>query len=239
MSSAAEPPPPPPPESAPSKAAAAGAGGSSSGNKGGPEGGAAPAAPCAAGAGPADGEMEVSAAGARGGRWVRGRRASATAAFSLRLASPGESRGALTTHMFLITVAEGAGVPQRQTPPASLDCPRIWVLVCTKLWGRAREMPLRSGMHRPSATVPSGAAGDLRLRGLIPVPAGAASVCSGQKQWRELEGRVRSGEKRGAAACVQRGEAPPGPCSVGRGASVTAAAPVLDPHLIRGLWMES
>ncbi|CAH7296949.1 SWI/SNF-related matrix-associated actin-dependent regulator of chromatin subfamily A member 5 [Phodopus roborovskii] len=60
MSSAAEPPPPPPPESAPSKAAAAGAGGSSSsGNKGGPEGVAAPAAPsCAAGAGPADAEME-------------------------------------------------------------------------------------------------------------------------------------------------------------------------------------
>ncbi|KAM7332883.1 hypothetical protein ACRRTK_009591 [Alexandromys fortis] len=59
MSLAAEPPPPPPPESAPSKAAAAGAGGSGSGNKGGPEGGAAPAAPsCAAGAGPADAEME-------------------------------------------------------------------------------------------------------------------------------------------------------------------------------------
>lgn len=100
-------------------------------------------------------------------------------------------------------------------------------------------MPLWTGIPEARATFPSVAAGDLRLQCLIPVLAGAASVCSGQKQWRELEGRVRGGDKRGAAASVQRGEAPPGPCSTGRGASVTAAAPVLDPHPIRAVCMEN
>lgn len=71
-------------------------------------------------------------------------------------------------------------------------------------------MPLRSGIPGARATFPGVAAGDSRLQCLIPVLAGAASVRSGQKQWRELEGR-------GAAAAVLRGEAPPGPCSTGEG----------------------
>lgn len=69
MSSAAEPPPPPPPESAPSKPAASAASSGSNNNKGGPEGIAAQAAPSAAGAVPADSEMEVRvASGSERGR---------------------------------------------------------------------------------------------------------------------------------------------------------------------------
>lgn len=67
MSSAAEPPPPAPAESAPCSRPGAPAGGSGGGgsnsnsnsNKGGPDGGAAPAASLAPGAGSADSEMEV------------------------------------------------------------------------------------------------------------------------------------------------------------------------------------
>lgn len=119
MSSAAEPPPPPPPESAPSKPSAAGAGGSSSGNKGGPEGGAAPAAPCAAGSGPADAEMEVSAA-------VRGEGDGCSAGASPArhlyvsllcvVASLAGSPTALTKHMFPITGAEGTRFLRREAP---------------------------------------------------------------------------------------------------------------------------
>lgn len=43
---------------------------------------------------------------------------------------------------------------------------------------------------------------------LHPGPCGGG-ICSGQKQWLELDGRVRSGDKRGAAAPVKGEEAPP------------------------------
>lgn len=79
----------------------------------------------------------------------------------------------------------------------------------------------------------SSASEDRGLLVLIPVFAGAVSVL-GRKQWRELDGRVRSGDKRGAAAPVKGVEAPAGHCSVGREATEAAAAAV-NPHLI---WRE-
>lgn len=77
-------------------------------------------------------------------------------------------------------------------------------------------MPLRSGIPGARATFPSVAAGDSRLQCLIPVPAGAASVSSGQKQWRELEGRVRSGDISGAQLLLcSAGRPLPGPAPPG------------------------
>lgn len=83
-------------------------------------------------------------------------------------------------------------------------------------------MPLRRKGFKSSASE------DLLV--LIPVFAGAVSVL-GRKQWRELDGRVRRGDKRGAAAPGKGAEAPPGRCSVGREAT-KAAATVVNPDLI-------
>lgn len=90
-----------------------------------------------------------------------------------------------------------------------------------------------SGIPGASATSPSVA----RSWGLAPrVPhpgAGRGGICL---LWAET--MARAGGPRAQLLLCSQGEAPPGPCSTGRGASVTAAAPVLDRHLIRGLWME-
>lgn len=78
----------------------------------------------------------------------------------------------------------------------------------------------------------SSASWDLVSLLLIPVLAGAVSgLC--RKQWRELDGRVRSGDKRGAAAPVKGEEAPPRHCSIEE-----EAAAVLDPHIIWGRGMD-
>lgn len=86
----------------------------------------------------------------------------------------------------------------------------------------------------------SSASEELGLLFFIPFFAGAVSVP--QKQWRGLDGRGRSGDKRGTAAPSEGEEAPPRHCSVGKGSDQGGSSCLEPPfHFVGGVmdgWMD-
>lgn len=80
----------------------------------------------------------------------------------------------------------------------------------------------------------SSASEELGLLFFIPFFAGAVSVP--QKQWRGLDGRGRSGDKRGTAAPSEGEEAPPRHCSMGKGSDQGGSSCLEPPfHFVGGV----